>query len=394
MERHWPEVADVFREYGDTYRSIWGSSSTAEQRRVFRDIAICRTSALGGHKLKCDHCGHEQNSYNSCRNRHCPKCQAASSAKWFDARKEEIIDVPYFHVVFTIPDSIGQLALQNKREIYNILFRAASETLRTIAMDSKHLGATIGFIAILHTWGQSLHHHPHLHCVVPAGGISPDGQHWVACRDGFFLPVRVLSRMFRGKFLAYLEEAFRQKEICFHGRLADLAQPNAWRRWLHGLRSLPWVVYAKPPFGDPRQVIKYLARYTHRVAISNGRLIDIRNGKVSFRWKDYSNGNRQRIMTLDAVEFIRRFLLHVLPKRFVRIRHYGFLANRDRGKHLKQVRQLTNSPADEISSERDVGLHEANNSSLCPSCKKGSLMIVSTTEPILRSIVAWPFDTS
>ena len=292
------------------------------------DIAACRTAALGGHVEECDRCGHQQIAYNSCRNRHCPKCQATAAAQWLEAREAELLPVEYFHVVFTLPAALGPIALQNPRVVYGLLFRAAAETLQQIAADPKHLGAEIGFLAVLHTWGQNLEHHPHVHCVVPGGGLSPDGSRWVACRPGFFLPVRVLSRVFRGKFLALLRAAFDQGKLSFHGKLGALADAGEFRRRLAASAQTEWVVYAKPPFGGPEQVLKYLARYTHRVAISNRRLVALEDGEVTFHWKDYAHGGGQKTMTLKAIEFIRRFLLHVLPSGFVRIRHYGFLANR------------------------------------------------------------------
>jgi hypothetical protein len=328
MTRPALEVADVFRRHGDAFLDRYGDGLSHEQRRVLHDVTACRTAALGGHVEECDRCGHRQIAYNSCRNRHCPKCRATAAADWMEARAAELLPVEYFHVVFTLPAALGPIALQNPRAVYGLLFRAAAETLRRIAADPKHLGAEIGFLAVLHTWGQNLQHHPHVHCVVPGGGISPDGSRWVACRPGFFLPVRVLSRLFRGLFLALLRAAFDRGKLSFHGRIAGLADPGEFRRALAAVSGVEWVVYAKPPFGGPRQVLKYLARYTHRVAISNRRLVALDGDEVTFRWKDYARGGEQRVMKLQAVEFIRRFLLHVLPAGFVRIRHYGFLANR------------------------------------------------------------------
>jgi hypothetical protein len=320
-----PEVAEVFRRYQDDYAAIHRPSQ--EQRRVLRDLVACRTAALGGHLRRCDACGHEEISYNSCRNRHCPKCQAQKQAQWLEAQCANLLEVPYFHIVFTLPEDLGPLALQNKKLLYGLLFRCASEALLAIARDEKHLGARIGFTAVLHTWGQTLLHHPHLHCLVPAGGLSPDRGRWIRAREGFFLPVRVLSRLFRGKYLACLRKAYESGELVFAGALQELAAPQAWRAFLKKLQRVEWVVYAKPPFGSPEQVLKYLARYTHRVAISNRRLLSIEGGHVAFRYKDYRRAHSDRVMRLTAVEFMRRFLLHVLPKRFVRIRHYGLLAN-------------------------------------------------------------------
>lgn len=384
MTRHRLEVADVFRNHGDGFLDRYGDTLSSEQRRALEDIAACRTAVLGGHVEECDLCGHRQIAYNSCRNRHCPKCQATAAAQWMDARGAELLPVEYFHVVFTLPAVLGPIALQNPRKVYGLLFRAAAETLQQIAADPKHLGAEIGFLAVLHTWGQNLEHHPHVHCVVPGGGPSPDGTRWVACRPGFFLPVRVLSRVFRGKFLALLHGAFNRGQLLFHGKLAALANPGEFRRQLAASAQTEWVVYAKPPFGGSEQVLKYLARYTHRVAISNHRLTALEGNAVEFLWKDYSHGGKQKSMKLKAVEFIRRFLLHVLPPGFVRIRHYGFLANRLCREKLALCRALlgaatspepvTAEPAAEL--ERVVeGQTEAN---VCPSCGKGQMVIVET----------------
>jgi hypothetical protein len=382
------EVAEVFRLYKDEY--VANHSASLEQRRVLRDLVACRTAALGGHLQRCDACGHEEIAYNSCRNRHCPKCQAQKQAAWLEAQCANLLDVPYYHIVFTLPEDLGPLALQNKSLLYGLLFRSASETLLTIARDEKHLGARIGFTAVLHTWGQTLLHHPHVHCVVPAGGLSPDGGHWVAAPDGFFLPVRVLSRLFREKYLAYLRDAYRDDQLVLAGRLEELASSSAWRRFLEQLQQMDWVVYAKPPFGSPEQVLKYLARYTHRVAISNRRLLSLEGGHVAFRYKDYRRGRNERVMRLPAVEFIRRFLLHVLPKRFVRIRHYGLLANRARQENLALCRRLLASPAkpdaadDVLSPNEQVNAAEAPSCELpdqCPACKKGHLIFIARVPP-------------
>lgn len=398
-----PEVADVIRSHGDRYVEKHGASK--EQRHVLYALGVCRTRALGGHKKKCNRCGFVEVSYNSCRNRHCPKCQAKARSEWLIERQKELLDVAYFHVVFTLPDKLGPLALQNKRLVYGLFFRSVSETLRTIAKDPKHLGAEIGFLTILHTWGQNLLLHPHIHCVVPGGGISLDGQHWVACRDQFFLPVAVLSRLFRGKFLAYLQDAFDQGQLQFHGRLKCISERAGWCDWLRGLYSREWVVYVKPPFGGPQQVLKYLARYTHRVAVSNSRLVALEDGKVTFRYKDYAQAGLQRFMTVDAEEFIRRFLLHVLPKGFVRIRYYGFLSNGEKSTHLEKVRNLleadstsidhgTNpSPAD--TSAKDLCLSGTDDLDLCPSCRKGLMVPIEVLKPISCAILEPLFiDTS
>ncbi|MDB5335823.1 MAG: family transposase [Planctomycetaceae bacterium] len=336
------EVADVFREHGDEYLRTYGA--TAAQRQVLRAVQNCRTAVLGGHVEACDRCGHQQIAYNSCRNRHCPKCQGPATARWLQARAAELLPVGYFHLVFTLPSVLGPLALQNPRVVYDLLLQAAAQTLSAVAATPKHLGAEIGFLAVLHTWGQNLMHHSHVHCVIPAGGLAPNGVQWVHCRKGFFLPVRVLSRVFRGKFVSGLKQAFVRGDLRFHGELAELTQTGAFEGLLNQSVRHDWVVYAKRPFGGPQQVLKYLARYTHRVAISNRRLISFAEGKVTFRWKDYAHADRVRLMTLSAIEFIRRFLLHVLPKGFVKIRHYGFMANRFRRAKLELCRRLLQRP--------------------------------------------------
>ena len=401
MNGHRPEVADVVRKYGAAYLKRYRPSKG--QYQVLNALADCRTVALGGHLKRCDRCQHEVPVYNSCRNRHCPKCQAAARAAWLEAREREVLDVEYFHVVFTVPNELAGLALQNRRVVYGMLFRAASETLLTLGRDPNHLGAELGCLALLHTWGQNRHVHPHLHCVIPGGGLSLDGERWVSCRDGFFLPVRVLSRLFRGKFLAQLQHAFERHELEFHERLCDLEHPKAWEAWLETLRNKDWVVYAKPPFGGPEQVLKYLARYTHRVAISNQRLVGVDEGKVTFRWKDYAQGNRQRTMTLDALEFLRRFLLHVLPKSFMRIRYYGFLANRHRAEKLDRARVLlaqqsssSTTQTTDVQSSDEVRVNEPPDElELCPECKTGRLIVILRVEaPSRGHRQPWTFDSS
>ena len=303
-------------------------------------VALCRTAALGGHAESCADCGFVRHAYNSCRNRHCPKCQGRARAEWLAARQAELLPVPYFHVVFTVPAPAAEIAFQNKQTVYAILFHTAAETLRRIAADPKHLGAEIGLVAVLHTWGQTLQHHPHVHCVVSGGGPSPDGTRWIACRPGFFLPVRALSRLFRRLFLDELRAAFDAGQLDFFGDLADLAEPAIFARRLRDLRRVDWVVYAKPPFGGPEQVLAYLGRYTHRVAIANSRLVSLTDSGIAFRWKDYRHQGKAKVMTLDPPEFIRRFLLHTLPDGFHRIRHYGFLANGHRAAKLALCRKL------------------------------------------------------
>jgi hypothetical protein len=325
MDRPKLEVADVFRRYGKAYREKRGASMSPAQRRVMRAIEVCRTAALGGHLERCDQCDHERNCYNSCADRHCPKCQSLARARWIEDRQSELLDVPYFHVVFTVPEQIAAIAFQNKELVYPILFQTTAETLKTIAADPKHLGAEIGFFAVLHTWGQNLAFHPHLHCVVPGGGVSPDGQRWVGCKPNFFLPVQVLSSLFRRLFLESLQKAFASGKLHFFGSLEPLRDPIAFARQMARAKGIKWVVYAKRPFAGPQQVLDYVGRYTHRVAISNNRLLDIEDGQVRFQWKDYRDQGQIKTMSLSADEFIRRFLIHVLPEGFQRIRYYGLL---------------------------------------------------------------------
>src|SRR6202521_5724289 len=334
------EVADIFRRHGEAFRQAQAGHLGRTERRVMGAIEACRTAALGGHVERCAECGLIRIAYNSCRNRHCPKCQGPARAAWLVERQAELLPVPYFHVVFTVPAAVAEIAFQNKARVYAILFKAASETLRKIAADPRHLGAEIGFIAVLHSWGQNLQHHPHIHCLVPGGGLSLDGTRWVSCRPGFFLPVRVLSRLFRRLFLEHLQTAFDTGKLQFFSSLEPLRDPKALAAYLSPLRQTEWVVYAKPPFGGPQQVLNYLGRDTHRVAISNNRLLDIDYGRISFHWKDYRDHDQQKTMTLEASEFIRRFLLHVLPDGFQRIRHYGFLGHRYRQAKLALCRQL------------------------------------------------------
>jgi hypothetical protein len=332
------EVADIFRQHGYDFRLT--HTLSPEQRRVMRAIERCRTAALGGHIEQCDACGHQRIAYNSCRNRHCPKCQSLAKARWLQARLADLLPVEYFHVVFTLPEQLASVALQNKRVVYNLLFSAAAETLLTIAADPRHLGAEIGFLAVLHTWSQTLRHHPHLHCVVPGGGLAVNEERWLNCRSGFFLPVNVLARLFRRLFLQGLERAYEKGQLTFHSTNTYLSKRYAFNRLLAALRAREWWVYAKPPFGGPEQVLAYLGRYTHRVAISNHRLLSLKDGDVTFSWKDYARGNQQSTMTLKTDEFMRRFLLHVLPRGFQRIRQFGLLANRRRAEQLARCRQL------------------------------------------------------
>lgn len=382
------EVADIFRQAGPSYRQHHADALSRGQRCVMSAIERCRTAALGGHVEQCDSCGHQRIAFNSCRNRHCPKCQSLVRAQWLEDRHADLLPVDYFHVVFTLPEAIAAIAYQNKAVVYDILFHATAETLRTIAADPKHLGAEIGFIAILHTWGQNLLHHPHLHCVVPGGGLSADGERWVSCRPGFFLTVRVLSRLFRRLFLTQLQAAFDAGHLRFFNALEPLQAPSAFARHLAPARRVEWVVYAKPPFGGPKHVLEYLGRYTHRVAISNNRLINFGEGQVSFRWKDYRHESRQKVMRLEAPEFMRRFLLHVLPGGFQRIRHYGLLANRYRAVKLARCRQLLAEPAPVVEVP-DVPLDYRDRYQLltgkslrdCPKCGHGHMVCIETFLP-------------
>jgi hypothetical protein len=388
MTRPTLEVADVIRAFGPAFEAEYGRTLSAAQWQAMKAIVKCRTAALGGHVEACDGCGHQRIAYNSCRNRHCPKCQGAARAAWLDRQVE------YFHVVFTLPSALGPLALQNPRLLYGALFRAVAESLTELAADPKRLGAEIGFLAVLHTWGQTLTLHPHIHCVVPGGGLSPDGTRWVSCRPGFFLPVLPLGQLFRGKFLARLSELHAQGRLTLAGSLQDLAAPARFEERIAELRRTDWVVYAKPPFGGPEQVPKYLARYTHRVAISNHRLLGMNTETVSFRWKDYADGNAPKTMTLGGIEFIRRFLQHVLPSGFVRIRHFGFLANRCRGEKLARCRELLGQaapsarPVDEESFESCATDEDGDRTGSlpvplprwCPACGLGRMIVVETFE--------------
>jgi hypothetical protein len=342
------EVADIFRRHGQAFRQANAGHVSLGQLKVMSAIENCRTAALGGHVARCenDECGHTQIAYNSCRNRHCGKCQGAAAKEWLAAREAELLPVPYFHVVFSLPAQIADIAYQNKAAIYDILFKASAETLITIAADPKHLGARIGFLSVLHTWGSGLTHHPHAHIIVPGGGISLDGERWIACRPRFFLPVRVLSRLFRRLVLEKLDAAHRAGQLQFFGKHAALTNLQAFAAYLAPLRNRDWVVYSKRPFGGPAEVLRYLARYTHRVAISNRRLVALNDKGVTFKWKDYRLEGRERygVMTLDTHEFIRRFLMHVLPQGFHRIRYYGLLTSPTRANNIARIRELLAVP--------------------------------------------------
>jgi len=399
MTAHPVELADIIRQHGQAFLDRYGARIPWVHLRALIDIARCRTRAMGGHVEVCSDCGLLRNDYNSCRNRHCPKCMGSARRRWAAAREAELLPVPYFHVVFTLPSEIAALSMGDRRLLYDILFKSAAATLTQVAADPAHLGARIGFVAVLHTWGQKLDLHPHLHCLVPGGGLSPDGTRWVSPPDGFFLPVRVLSRVFRGKFLASLRAAERNGLLSYRG------DRRAFARRLDRASRREWVVYCKPPFGGPQAVVRYLARYTHRVAISNRRIVSVVDGQVTFRYKDYADGNQIKTMTLDAVEFLRRFLMHVLPPGFTRIRHYGLLANRDRKSRLQQCRAAlagaavaplafpdeTAAPAEQVA--------DLEPRTRCPACHAGRMTVLCTyARPFLRpEITAIPtlaWDTS
>jgi hypothetical protein len=393
MPRSPLEVATVFRQNGPAYRQA--HSLPLHHRCLMQAIENCRTAVLGGHAKRCSRCGHTRASYNSCRNRHCPKCQGQARAAWVGRRAAELLPVEYFHVVFTIPDLLAAIAFHNKERVYEILFRTTAETLLTIARDRKHLGGEAGFFAVLHTWGQNLLHHPHLHCVVPGGALAPDHDRWIPCLPGFFLPVRVLSRLFRRLFSEALEKAFAAGQLRFSGDLEGLREPEAFAQYLARARETEWVVYAKPPFGGPQQVLRYLGRYSHRVAISNQRLVSAENGRVAFQWHDYRHRQRSKVMSLEATEFIRRFLLHALPPGFQRIRHYGFLANCHRTRKLELCRQLLTQPVTSLlpgTAQCNVFYpvdtrHEAP---VCPRCGVGRMETIEILPPCHGPVPAYP----
>jgi hypothetical protein len=385
MTRPRLDVAEVIRSCQDEFLGTYGPRLTPEQQRALKDLVSCRTAALGGHVLECPECGHQQIAYNSCGNRHCPTCQGTSAARWLEARAAELLPVPYFHVVFTLPNALDPMALHHPRVVYDLLLRSAAETLLQLAADPKHLGAQIGVLAVLHTWGQNLQLHPHAHCVVPGGGLSPDGTRWIGCSDKFFLPVRALSRVFRGKFLAGLRAAFAEGRLRFPGAPTAPAAREEFERLLAASTKTDWVVYAKSPFGGPEQVLKYLAQYSHRTAISNHRLLDLDEGQVSFRYKDYAHGDRKRTMRLSAVEFVRRFLLHVLPAGFVRIRHYGLLCNRHRHEKLELCRSLLGprlaAEPEWLETETLESLATISPTRVCPVCGAGRMIVIEELPP-------------
>jgi Putative transposase/Transposase zinc-binding domain len=390
------EVADIFREFGPAWRQAQRGHLSLGQLKVMSAIEQCRSAALGGHVLRCEGCGTDQVSYNSCRNRHCPKCQSGAAKRWLDARQADLLPVEYYHVVFTLPAPIADIAYQNKAVVYGLLFDVAAETLLRIAADPQHLGASIGATLVLHTWGSALTHHPHVHGIVPGGGLASDGKRWIACRPGFFLPVRVLSRLFRRRFLEELQRAHQAGKLRFFGEHAALADAKAFKAWLAPLRQCEWVVYAKRPFTGPQAVLAYLSRYTHRVAISNSRLIAMDEHGVTFRWKDYrvKNGTkgrtRHKAMTLEPGEFMRRFLLHVLPTGFHRIRHYGLLANGSRKASLAMARELLCEPTSPVApaSGEDPGIKQP--SFVCIHC--GRAMVILQTFTRGQTIRAPPME--
>jgi hypothetical protein len=399
MSRPRLEVAEVIRSCRDAFLRRYGAGLTPGQRRALDDLTACRTAALGGHVLQCPGCGHQEVSYNSCGNRHCPKCQATASARWLEAQAADLLDTPYFHVVFSLPGVLAPLASANPRLAYGLLMRAAAATLLEVAADPQHLGAEVGVLAVLHTWGQALTLHPHVHCVVTGGGLAPGGDRWVAGRADFFLPVRVLSRVFRGKVLGGLRAAFERGRLRFPRRLASLARPRRFDRLIADAARTDWVVYARPPWGGPATVLKYLARYTHRAAISNRRLIDLADGRVTFRCKDYARGGRLGTLTLDSVEFVRRFLMHVLPSGFVRVRHAGLLANRHRREKLARCRELLGMAAPPETGTDPTGPDRVpppacdapvTPTRACPRCGVGRMVVVAEFPPMPPAEVIAP----
>lgn len=388
MNRPLLEVADLIRAAGQRFVERSRHWLTGQHRKVLAAIERCRTATLGGHLDECSRCGHRAISYNSCRNRHCPKCQANARDRWIDARRKELLPTRYVHVVFTLPHLLAPLALRNKKVVYDLLFRTSAATLIAVARNPKHLGADIGFFSVLHTWNQKLEHHPHVHCVVPAGGLSLDHARWIRPRYPFFLPVKVLSRVFRGKFVAVLKRAFAEGQLSFHGNLRFLAQPKAFSCFLRQLFRQDWVVYCKKPFGGPEHVLLYLGCYTHRVAISNHRLVSLADDQITFRWRDSAHGNQQRLLTLPVEEFLRRFLLHLLPPGFVRIRHFGFLANRRRAALLPRCFHLLAPPTQSSPAASDLP-NNPSSSSLwtCPRCGGQMILLerLSAAQTLLRS---------
>jgi hypothetical protein len=387
------EVADLIRFAGDAFIERNHQWIRWKHVKVLLAIRRCRTAALGGHLDQCTRCGHRAISYNSCRNRHCPKCQTAARERWIAARQRELLPTRYVHVVFTLPRELAPLALQNKKIVYDLLFRTSAETLLEIARDPQHLGAEIGFFSVLHTWNQKLGLHPHVHCVVPAGGLSLHRKHWIKPRYPFFLPVKVLGRVFRGKFVAALKRAFCDGQLCFHGDLRPLAERKTFAAWLRPLFRKDWVVYSKRPFGGPEYVLQYLGRYTHRVAISNHRLVSFADGQVTFRWRDSAHNNEQRLMTLSVDEFLRRFLLHLLPQGFVRIRHFGFLANRCRAISLPLCFQLLPSTSGPQTEQEPTIANGPHDLWRCPKCR-GPMVVIERLTPAEMQLRSPPLPVS
>lgn len=373
------EIQDIFNQYGNQYRE--NHKLPLNILKAMSAIESCRTAKLGGHVDECDTCGHIRISYNSCRNRHCPKCQTLAKERWLENRKKDLLPVGYFHVVFTIPQELNFITLLNQKEIYSILFKSVSETLLELAKDIKYIGADIGFISILHTWGQNLMNHPHIHCIVPGGGLSLDGSQWINSRKDFFIPVKVLSRKFRGKFLFYLKHAYYDKKLSFTGQVQNLKDKYQFQCFKDKLYNKEWIVYCKPPFQSAEHVLEYLGRYTHRVAISNNRIVKLEDGHVTFKWRDYKDGNKQKLMTVTVDEFIRRFLMHILPRKFVKIRHYGILSNRNRNLKLKKCKEITGAiylnhenPIKKLTTAELFLNLTGKDINQCPCCKKGKMI--------------------
>jgi hypothetical protein len=374
-----PEIQDILKEYGQDYKN--NHKMPLNHHKVIRSIEICRTSSLGGHIDECDNCGHTKISYNSCKNRHCPKCQTLSKERWIESRKDDLLPVQYFHAVFTIPEQLNAIVIQNQKLLYGILFKSVSETLLELSQDKKYLGAQLGFLSILHTWGQNLMHHPHLHCVIPGGGLSKINK-WIHSKKNFFIPVKVLSRKFRGKFLFYLKQFYSQNMLSFLGKQKYLGDKNNFQSFLDKVYSLEWVVYCKPPFKNSAYVLEYLSRYSHKVAISNNRIIKVENGYVTFKWRDYKNNSKQKLMVVTAEEFIRRFLFHILPERFVKIRYFGILGNRNKNTKLLTCKKLTGAIFSPVPKEKLSPLElmlklTGKDISICTVCGYGKLKKIS-----------------
>lgn len=380
------EVQNIFQEFGAKYRQK--HKLPLNQLKAMSSIEACRTSALGGHIDKCDDCGHTRISYNSCRNRHCPKCQSLAREQWIESRKDDLLSVPYFHIVFTLPSELSAIALRNQKVVYKILFKAASETLLELASDPKYLGVQTGITALLHTWGQNLMFHPHLHCIVPSGGLSTDGNRWISSKKKFFIPVRVLSKKFKGKFIAYLQRSYFNKELRFMGEIEELSKADVFLLLMEGLRQKDWVVYCKPPFRSAEYVLHYLGRYTHKVAISNNRIVSCENGFVTYKWRDYRDKNKEKLMTVPYEEFIRRFLMHILPDKFVKIRHFGILGNRNKKTKLENCKRLTGTKiAMSSKSNKRLSIEElilrisGKDITKCPCCDSGIMKRASILQP-------------